>query len=70
MEDAFDRDLVKDYNPNSIKSLHSASNYLGIKSLNNVIYIKIGTEIFINTNKVGSLNAIKEKYNINGDYTI
>jgi purine nucleoside phosphorylase len=43
---------------------------LGIKSLANVCYVKIGTEIFINTNKVGSLNAIKEKYGIVGDYTI
>lgn len=70
LEDPYDIELVKKYNPMNIKTLHAAANYLGIKSLVHLCFIRIGTEIFINTNTNGSIKAIKQKFGVEGDYTI
>ena len=69
-KDEYDAGLIDSYDLATIKQLHNCAGYFQIKSLLKLCYIKIGCEVYMDTNQSGAVQKMMEKFNINETYTI
>ena len=68
--DDYDTALIMQYDLNNIKLLHSVASFFQIRSLTRLCYIRIGIEVYMNTNESGAVTKMCEKFAITETYTI
>jgi hypothetical protein len=68
--DEYDATLANSYNLENIKILHSCATFFQIRSLTRLCYIRIGCEVFMNTNESGAVQKMMDKFKIEHAYTI
>ena len=66
----YDANLASSYNLENIKILHQCASFFQIKSLVRLCYIRIGVEVFMNTNESGAVQKMMDKFGIAQAYTI
>lgn len=68
--DDYDTALAMEYNLGNIKNLHSVASFFQIRSLARLCYIRIGIEVYMNTNESGAVGKMCDKFGITEPYTI
>ena len=69
-KDDYDTKLISNYNLDTIKRLHSCASFFQIRSLTRLCYIRIGCEVYMNTNESGAVQKMMDKFSIMETYTI
>jgi hypothetical protein len=68
--DPYDVYLVGSYQIVGIRPLHACAEFLQIESLSKLCLIRVGTEVYIDTNESGAVQKIMSKLKITQVYTV
>ena len=66
----YDSDFANNYTMLTIKPIHACADYLQIFSLKELCQIRIGSDIYIDSDEPGSIHALMKEHGLTDVYTI